>query len=243
MKAYEHFNDPEWDGEPVEPDPPGPRGGGGEGPGEGGGEDPGPGGNGEPPPRQKIKVKLADGKERTIQHMMATTFWSPDGKPISAADFIERLFGDLPALFRNEDELKSIWSVPETRKALLESLSELGYGNEQLAEIRSMIDAEKSDLFDVLAYIAFALAPITRGERADKGKKAISSLYNEKLCLFLEFVLSQYVKEGVGELDRSKLTDLLELKYHSVTDAAEQLGGAPAISDAFVDFQRHLYLG
>jgi type I restriction enzyme R subunit len=28
-----------------------------------------------------IKVKLADGKARTIQHMMCTTFWHPDGTP------------------------------------------------------------------------------------------------------------------------------------------------------------------
>ena len=116
----------------------------------------------------KVKIKLADGKERTIQHMMATTFWSPDGKPMSAAEFIERLFGDLPELFKDEDELRALWSQPDTRKALLESLSEKGYGDEQLAEIRRMIDAEKSDLFDVLAYIAFALAPITRQERVER---------------------------------------------------------------------------
>lgn len=36
--------------------------------------------------------------------MMATTFWSPDGKPMSADEFISRLFGELPALFKDEDE-------------------------------------------------------------------------------------------------------------------------------------------
>ena len=58
-------------------------------------------------------------RERTIQHMMATTFWSPDGKPISAAQFVERLFGELPRFFKDEDELRRIWSQPDTRKALL----------------------------------------------------------------------------------------------------------------------------
>ena len=83
VKAYEHFSDPEWDGEPAEPVTPAPpRGGGepkpedGEG-GEAGGED-------DPPRTQKVKIKLADGKERTIQHMTATTFWSVDGRPMSA---------------------------------------------------------------------------------------------------------------------------------------------------------------
>ena len=104
--------------------------------------------------------------------MMATTFWSVDGRPMSAAQFITRLFGDLPELFKDEDELRALWGQPDTRKALLESLSEKGYGDEQLSEIRRMIDAEKSDLFDVLAYIAFALSPITREERVNTHRRA-----------------------------------------------------------------------
>ena len=245
VKAYEHFNDPEWDGEPVEPVPPRPRGG---------EEDPAPppgrdgdggpeGGEEDLPVRQRIKIKLADGKERTIQHMMATTLWSVDGRPMSAAEFITRLFGDLPALFRDEDELKALWGQPDTRKALLEGLSEKGYGDEQLSEIRRMIDAEKSDLFDVLAYIAFALAPITREERVNARREQIFSHYDYKLQAFLDFVLFQYVKEGVGELDQAKLPHLLELKYRAVSDAAAELGGVAQIRDAFIGFQRHLYDG
>ena len=239
VKAYEHFNDPEWDGEPVEPVPGEPRPP--RPPGEPGGIDDPPGGPYEPPPRQKIKIKLADGKERAIQSMMATTFWSPDGKPMSAAEFIGKLFGDLPELFRDEDELRALWSKPDTRRALLESLAEKGYGDDQLGEIRKMIDAEKSDLFDVLAYIAFALAPITRADRADRSRPALHAAYDAKLQLFLEFVLAQYVNEGVGELDQAKLTQHVELKYHSISDAAAELGGVPAIRDAFIGFQRHLY--
>jgi type I restriction enzyme, R subunit len=243
VRAYEHFNDPEWDGEPVEPVPPRPRGGDegerpaptGEEEGDGQPED----GEEEPAARQRVKIKLADGKERTIQHMMATTFWSVDGRPMSAAEFITRLFGDLPELFRDEDELRALWGQPDTRKALLESLCEKGYGDEQL----SMIDAEKSDLFDVLAYIAFALSPITREERVDTRRDQIFSRYDRKLQALLDFVLCQYVKEGVGELDQAKLPHLLELKYRAVSAAAAQLGGVEQIRDAFIGFQRHLYEG
>ena len=244
VKAYEHFSDPEWDGEPAEPVAPAPKGGGeGEAPilpddddgeGAGGSED-------DPPPRQKVKIKLADGKERAIQHMMATTFWSVDGKPMSAAEFVTRLFGELPALFKDEDELRSLWSQPDTRRALLESLADKGYGSEQLREIERMIDAEKSDLYDVLAYIAFALSPITRQERADASRPFITAQYDPKLQAFLDFVLSQYVKEGVGELDQAKLPHLLELRYRAVSDAAAELGGVANIRAAFVGFQQLLY--
>ncbi len=237
VKAYEHFSDPEWDGEPEDPVPPTPRVPGPEASPTDGDDDDGDG----PRPLQKIKIKLADGKERTIQHMMATTFWSPDGHPMSAAEFVERLFGELPKLFKDEDELRALWSQPDTRRALLESLAEKGYGSEQLHEIERMIDAEKSDLYDVLAYIAFALSPITRAERVAARRTDIFSHYDAKLQLFLDFVLSQYVKEGVGELDRAKLPHLLELKYRAVSDAAAELGGVAAIREAFVGFQTHLY--
>ncbi len=151
VKAYEHFNDPEWDGEPQEPvrittartrEAEGTYN-----------KSPVPGSTEaqdnpeiEARPRpQRIKIKLADGKERTLQHRISTQFWSPDGKPMTAAEFVERLFGDIPDLFRDEDELRALWSRPDTRKALLDGLAEKGYGNEQLTEISRLIDAEKSD--------------------------------------------------------------------------------------------------
>jgi type I restriction enzyme, R subunit len=158
VRAYEHFNDPEWDGDPQAPEPPGaPRAR----PNDNDPPPP-PNGNGEDEERlpAKLKIKLADGKEREIQNMTATSFWSPDGRPMSAAQFVESLFGELPHFFKDEDELRRIWSVPDTRKALLQGLSEKGFGAAQLAKIKSAINAEKSDIFDVLAYVAFALARI-----------------------------------------------------------------------------------
>jgi len=239
VKAYEHFNDPEWDGEPLEPVKPAPRE---PLPKPAGMDDEGDGSEYEPEPKpKKIKIKLADGKERSIQSMMATTFWSPDGKPISAAQFVERLYGELPKFFKNEDELRRIWSRPDTRKVLLASLAERGFAGEQLAEISRVINAEKSDLFDVLAYIAYALAPITRSERVETHRAGIFSRYDGKLQAFLDFVLGQYVAEGVGELDQEKLGALLQLKYHTIDDAASQLGSVPLIRDTFLGFQQHLY--
>ena len=160
---------------------------------------------------------------------------------MSAGQFVESLFGELPAFFKDEDELRRIWSRPDTRKALMQGLSEKGYGAPQVAEIKSMIDAENSDIFDVLAYVAFTQAPKTRQERADAGKSRIAGEYDDKLRAFLDFVLAQYVSQGVEELAQEKLGPLIALKYGSTTEAASTLGGAAAIRDAFVGFQRHLY--
>ncbi|SDY57434.1 type I restriction enzyme, R subunit [Nitrosomonas halophila] len=195
----------------------------------------------EPTRPRKLKIKLADGKERTIQHMSATSFWSPDGKPISAAEFIQRLYGELPALFRDEDELRRLWGRPDTRSKLLEGLEEKGYGVQQLAEVGKLIEAEHSDLYDVLAYIAFNQAPVTRAERAASHREAILRGHDCQQQEFLRFVLYHYVARGVGELDTDKLPKLIALKYHSLNDAVQELGPAGNIREVFVEFQQHLY--
>src|SRR5579862_49922 len=176
VKAHHHFSDPEWDGEPMEPEPkpePKPRV-------ELEPPEP-PDTELEPPQRlKKIKVKLADGKARTIQHMMVTSFWHPDGTPMSAQQFMAMLFGKLPEFFKDEDELRALWSAPDTRAKLLRGLAEAGFGREQMAEMQKIIDAEKSDLFDVLAHIAYALPTLTREERAETAKVEISTHFNSK---------------------------------------------------------------
>jgi len=237
VKAHHHFSDSEWDGEPLEQEPQGPR------------PEPRPPEPRVPPPdpdpdprRQKIKVTLADGKERTIQHMVATTFWHPNGTPMSAQQFMEQLFGQLPEFFRNEQELRALWSVPDTRKKLLQGLAEKGFGGEQLAEMQKIIDAEKSDLFDVLAHVAYALPPLTREERAVRATVNISTRFNSKQQVFLHFVLSHYVSVGVEELDQDKLPLLLKLKYHnSIDDAMIDLGRPEEIGRVFAGFQQYLY--
>jgi type I restriction enzyme R subunit len=239
VKAHHHFSDPEWDGEPMEPEP--------KEPSESKSEaamkpDEVRESSEEYARRQKIKVKLADGKERTIQHMIATTFWHPDGTPMSAQQFLEMLFGKLPEFFKNEDELRTLWSAPDTRAKLLQGLADKGFGKDQLAEMQRIIDAEKSDLFDVLAHVAYALPPITREERAQKAKLIISTRFNSQQRVFLDFVLSHYVSVGVEELDQEKLTPLLRLKYHdSIADAVADLGKPDEIRKVFVGFQKYLY--
>ncbi|MCQ9206870.1 MAG: DEAD/DEAH box helicase family protein [Omnitrophica bacterium] len=232
VDAYHHFLDPEWDGEPIDettekepketkdtpesPEPP-------------------------LPPKEKIKIKLRDGKEREIQHMISTSFWSANGKPISAEEFLQVMFGALPEFFKSEDELRKIWSNPNTRKTLLEKLANAGYGLDELATLQKMINAEKSDLFDVLDYISFAMKPITRELRVAQAQSKIFSGLDNKQKEFLEFVLSKYIETGVEELDQEKLPDLLTLKYQAISDAEEILGGVENIRNTFIDFQKYLY--
>ena len=191
--------------------------------------------------KRRVKVKLADGKERTIQHMMMTTFWHPDGTPMSAQQFMELLFGKLPDFFQSEGELRKLWSAPDTRAKLLAALAEKDFGHASLVEMQKIIGAENSDLFDVLAYVAYNLPPVPREERADHARVYINSTFNAKQRAFLDFVLSHYISVGVEELDQQKLTPLLQLKYGAIQDAVSDLGHPEEIGKTFAGFQKYLY--
>ena len=260
VDAYHHFADPEWDGEPLpeEPcticgempcvcitEPPKPC--------KKCGQRPCICEKPEPEPckkcgqrpcvcKKKVKIKLSDGKEREIQHMIATSFWSADGKPISVQEFMESLFGKLPQLFKNEEELRTIWSNPLTRRTLLEKLGEAGFSKDDLTTLQRLVNLEKSDLFDVLEYVFNSDSiTMTREERVTAAEATIFALLNEKQREFIEFVLSKYVESGVDELDQEKLPILLENKYQSLQDALETLGEVANISSLFIGFQKHLY--
>jgi type I restriction enzyme R subunit len=259
VDAYHHFSDPEWDGEPVdetcskcgqnpcvcvkippvdcpvcgqipckcfkEPPPPCEK-------------------CGQRPCVciKKAKVKLRNGKELEIQHMISTSFWSADGKPISAEEFLNNLFGELPNLFKSEDELRTLWSNPLTRKVLLEKLEDFGFGKNELATLQVLIDAEKSDLFDVLEYVFNSdIKPMTREARVAAAQATIFALLNNQQKEFIEFVLSKYIETGVEELDQDKLPILLTNKYQSLEDAKLVLGNVANISTLFIEFQKFLY--
>ncbi|WP_224815172.1 EcoAI/FtnUII family type I restriction enzme subunit R [Hasllibacter sp. MH4015] len=238
VKAYEHFNDPEWDGDPIAPeDPSKPKP-----PPEA--EDTPPSDD-EPSPNnpspEKVVVRLADGKERQIAYIGTTTYWSHDGKPISEQEFMEQLFGDLEGLVADEDELRAVWSDPDTRTRFMGQLRDQGYDTEKLDEMRRLIDAPNSDVFDVLAYVRFSLAPLTRFDRAEHAKQDGMAGYEPEMRDFLEHVLSSYASKGVEELNLNKISDFLRLKYGGTSDAKQILGTVPEIRAAFIGIQSHLY--
>jgi len=215
VDAYKHFSDPEWDGEPLEDEPSGVK------------EPKGaykPKETTETERKQKIKIKLRNGKEREIQSMISTSFWSTDGKPISAEEFLNNLFGELPKLFKDEEELRKLWSNPLTRKTLLENLDAAGFPKDDLLTLQKLVDMEKSDLYDVLEYVFNGdYIAMTREARAKAAEATIFALLNDQQKEFITFVLSKYIETGVDELDQEKLPILLTNKYQSLEESAEIL--------------------
>ena len=240
VDAYKRFSDPEWDGEPVEPEiksKPYPKPEEDETPNVSEPTDPE-----EKEKKKKVKVKLNDGKEREIDFMVSTSFWGADGKPVSATEFMESLFGKLPELFKDEQELRTIWSNPLTRKVLLSKLEESGFSKEDLQTLQKLVNMDKSDLYDVLEYVFNGdFKSKTREERVQIAEETIYAILNEKQKEFIAFVLSKYVESGVDELDQEKLPQLLINKYQSLEDAKDILGEVKDISKLFIEFQKYLY--
>lgn len=239
VNASQNFYDPEWDGESVEPiaveggdarmtestvveelSELGPR-------------------------KEKLVIKLADGKERQFQNMTTKMFYSVDGKPMSLTEFIDSLFHtlEMPDLFKNEDELRQLWSVPSTRKKLLQQLEDAGFPKSDLEAIQELIDADSSDLFDVLEYVKYALDPVSRKTRAKVSRSILETELEVRQMEFVDFLVSQYVESGVGELDENKLQTLLQIKYVDVSRAVQILGNGDvsAVRNIFLTFQKHLY--
>jgi len=239
VNAFHHFADPEWDGEPLEPEEAGPKV---PTPPKEKPNKPDDDSEEKKARRKKIKIRLRDGKEREIQSMMSTSFWNADGKPISAEEFLDNLLGELPKLFKSEQELRELWSNPLTRKTLLEKLDELGFPKSELQIVQRLVNMEKSDLFDVLEYVFNGnYTSMTREERVAASQATIYAILNDKQQEFIQFVLSKYIEAGVDELEQEKLPVLLTNKYQSLEDAKEVLGDVSGIRELFIEFQKHLY--
>ena len=238
VDAYHHFNDPDWDGEPVVID----------------GED-----DGKPntqkstpkppetksdniPKKPKLKIKLSDGKTRMLQST-SSMYFDADGKIVGVEEYLKHLFDvkKLPEILKNEAHLRKVWANPMTRRELLEKLEAVGCDKDDLKKIQDLMDAQDSDLFDVLEHLARATPPISRKARVEINKDNICNLLEPAQREFVEYVLGNYVKEGVDELDDQKLETLLNAKYGTLHAAQEKLGTTKEIRETFIDFQQKLY--
>jgi type I restriction enzyme R subunit len=240
VNASHNFYDPEWDGEPVAPEPIDST--------NVGSKTTMPV---EPPiidepKKAKILIKLADGKEREFQYMTSKMFYAIDGTPMTLTEFIQSLFNtlEMPELFKDENELRAIWSVPSTRASLLRQLENAGFPASELFSIQELIDAKNSDLFDVLEFVKYALKPITREIRAKKSRSIMEVELDPKQLEFIDFLVAQYVQSGVDELEESKLQTLLEIKYSDVFEGIKTLGNGEVsrVRNLFLNFQKNLYL-
>lgn len=155
---------------------------------------------------------------------------------ITIDEYIQKLFGRLPEFFKDAEDLREKWSQPDTRQQLLEVLEESGFQEDKLEMVRKFMGYDNCDMLDVLEFLAYNTKPIDRQKRAEILRENELTKLNKQQMDFVNFVLDMYVKHGFKELGTDKLSTLLEMKYHSLTDAMMKLGLKP-------DEMRTFYLG
>ncbi len=240
VNASEKFKDPEWDGDPVEPEPRRPK------------PPTNPTPNPDPPddddedeeeiPEKIKKITLSDGKLREIKSTISAKYYL-NGEVLSPEDFIKKIYEllRLPELFKSQDELKKLWSSPITRGVLLRKLEENGFGISQLKSLQSLVNAEDSDIYDVLTHIAYSNKPVARVDRVSNNEDLIYNDLSLSQKGFIEFIVSKYLEGGVEEIGEGRLSNLIELKYETIFDGEKVLGSSQNIKDIFISFQKHLY--
>jgi type I restriction enzyme R subunit len=246
VNAYHLFNDAEWDGEPIIPEDEGdkerergfkPKGDNDDDKDKDRDDE-----DDDNPVPAKLRIRLSDGKVRELQSMSSTYFYV-DGKPISAEEFLKRLFDTLklPEILGDEEQLRRVWANPVTRRDLLKRLNDVGCHKDDLEKLQELINAKDSDLFDVLEYIAYAKTPVSRAARVETNQTNIYNMLNEQQRDFVGYVLRNYVSKGVDELDDGKLSTILNAKYGGTHAAQQKLGSVQSIRETFIDFQQKLY--
>ena len=247
VKAHEHFNDDEWDGPPQEKPPTRKKNC----------KECGNSPcicdkpqktckkcNNDPcvcePVKKMARIKLSDKHVLEIDSTVETTFVTEEGKVINSEEFLTRLYGELPKLFKDQNALKDQWANPKTREKLLEELEQMGYTQKHLDELRNIVKANDCDLYDVLSHLAFQAELIPRTKRAQKATVSLSD-YSKNQKEFLDFILSKYVEDGYSELSSEKLPQLMELRYGGVRDAIDKLGDPKDVKNSFEDLQMKLY--
>ncbi|MFN3195967.1 MAG: EcoAI/FtnUII family type I restriction enzme subunit R [Chlorobiota bacterium] len=194
----------------------------------------------EKPIYEPIEIKLSDNSIRSIEYKKVHRFYDSSGKPISIEEYIEKTYGKLSKLFANEQELRKIWSDPDTRAALLQTLENADLPKEELIQLMEVISNEKTDLFDLFLFIANNKPTKPRIARAENVEANLDN-YSPNQQEFIKFVLNQYIQLGYDQLNRDKLMEIIKLKYGSLDDAKRELGSTEQIMQTFKDFQKYLY--
>ena len=192
------------------------------------------------PKKEPVEIMLSDKKKRNIKFANEVMFYGKDGRPISTQEFISDMFGDMPEFFGSIEDLRNLWANPETRENLLDKLEQAGYGIEVLKQIRRAIDAETSDLLDVLEYISFATSPMERTERAER-LKAYAEALPDTQKEFVDYLINAYIASGVEELGTQRLPQLLALKFGSIPEGIRRMGGPLQARETYYEAQKVLY--
>jgi type I restriction enzyme R subunit len=173
--------------------------------------------------REKVVVKLSPLRSVTL----LTTKWTEriqyGDEMLTLQEYLKRLFGELPHFIDGEEDLREKWSKPNTRKELLNLLERAGFPEDKLETARRLLQYDKCDMLDFLAFLAYNTTPMERERRASILREDRRNKLAKQQMEFMDFILDTYVENGFKELWENKIKTLAEIKYGTVADAVQQL--------------------
>ncbi len=194
-------------------------------------------------PREPTLIVELDGNREVRVIDIETRYIDPEtGKLLSSRDFLMKLVDRLPMFYRDETQLRQIWSDPETREDLLTHLASIGIGADQLDDLTRMFEAENSDIFDVLAHLSYGTDIRYRTERRDIASSILDEYESLDARAFLEFLLTLYVRNGILEFRRDGLAAKVALFGRTPRDLATMFGSNTALREAYYKVQESLYV-
>lgn len=193
--------------------------------------------------KEKLIVKLDENREIKVIDI-ETRYIDPEtGKLLSSKEFILKLAGNLPSFYKDEAQLRKIWSNPDTREDLLSHLANIGIWDEQLEDLTRIFEAKDSDIFDILAHLSFNSDILYRKERKQMAEKLVETYENLWAREFLEFLLILYVRNGISDFRRDSLSSKIELFNRGTTaQIARQFWGNQWLREAYYRVQESLYV-
>lgn len=154
-----------------------------------------------------------------------------------------KLIGHLPELYHDEEQLRKIWSNPDTREELLKHLANIGIGEDQLTDLARMFEAEDSDIFDVLAHLSFNAEIKYRTERRQIAEKSLEQYESLQAKEFVDFLLTLYVNNGIRDFRRDGLSSKIALYNRGTTaEIAKVFGGNTKLRELYYEVQESLYV-
>ena len=240
--ATQHFADPDFDGEPVQIYEPGE-------------DDPmePPDTNEEPDEGEivldsgndiSIKPDEPDSRKFYVNGVLVTIiaervkYLDADGKLIteSLRDYSKRAVTNQ---FVSLDAFLKKWNAVDRKQAIIDELESEGLRLEPLAdEVNPDLDP-----FDLICYVAYGRAPLTRRQRADNVRKSgVFAKYGPQARAVLDALLEKYQDEGLVDLGDPRILQVSPIdKIGTPVELIRQFGSRNGFEQAVHELQSALY--
>lgn len=194
-------------------------------------------------PKERLRVRLADNRELKVIDIETRYLDPVSWKHLNSEDFLKKIIWELPTFYKDESQLRMLWSNPETREELLQSLSKIWLDTEQLDDLKDIFEAKWSDIFDILAHLSFDSDIKFRSERSIYWEEVVEKYQNLKAKEFLEFLLALYVKNWILEFRKDWLASKIQLfNKGEAREVAEEFWGFEELRGAYYEVQKSLYV-